>query len=618
MSVLRSYFYCFLSVLMLAVCLPVSRLSAQETETDSQPIFSLGTRPFLVLSTSSPNQLKDKAAFLFESAEYPEAVEAVLQKLDENVNGLNGLDWDRPAGVAVFLNSVFPPAFEFVAFLPISTVEDFQSMMQVGTALMREDSSEPGRYELITPNRNWPIRIANDYAYIQLPPMDPDPAFDRDLPGAGTLVASTARNYAVALSLDVEAVPAPTRDLLLNLLTSFLSTQHQQRDEESDAQYAVRDAWQQRDIAGLKLLFNDTQRITIGVNVDEEQGGANIDLVLDARESSQMLEEIFLASTKPSYFTPLISDAAPLSVSYSNVMAERDSTAAAETLEALKAFIAQKIEELEMGDIPVEGSPLFNGISALRDTLKAGHLDVFAQFFRDSDEKLAVIAALRVEDGEAVAAGIQDVLQRLQNHEGIGELTIGADEHAGISFHRLEFRNPDAGALALFGNDPGLEFGSGPRTAWACVGGSASFDVLKGVIDELAAAYENPVDRDVPASFRIVLNFTEFKNLLDSAGEANRKSAAAEAESKPKDQDTPAVTEAAEAGQNRRTRQGPSQQWRQRREENRKLALETLAEGDDRIQVEARPTETGVRIRAHLEMGFVRALGKVIGMRVTQ
>ncbi|MEZ6132648.1 MAG: hypothetical protein R3C59_28610 [Planctomycetaceae bacterium] len=607
-----------LTAVILLLIIPIStagRLQAQSDDDAPKPVFGTGTKPFVVLTAASANQLKDKAHFIFETAEMPDIVDSILQKLDENVNGLQGLNWERPAGIMVFLNSVLPPSSEFVAFLPVSSPEEFQAMMETGPVVMREEPNEPGRYELISPRRNIQIRIQNDYAFIQLPPMDPDPAFDRDLPDVTNLVAAQARQFDVSVTLDVEAVPKPTRDLLFNMLASMMSTQHQQRDEEPDAVYAVRDAWQQRDIAGLKLVFQDTQRITIGLGVDVESNGANLDLLLDARAASDLLSEIFMSATKPSYFTPLVSDDAPLSVSYSNLLAERDRKGFADSLEAAKGLVAKTIEDQDLGDIPTEGSPLFNALTALRETAQEGHLDMFAQFYRDSEEKLAVVAAFRVQDGEAVASGIQDLLMRLQGRDTIGDIEIGADEHAGITFHELEFRNPDAGALELFGSHPGVRFGAGSRSLWICVGGDASFDTLTGVMDQLQAAYENPIEREIPASVRVVLNFTEFKNLLDAAGNAKREArrAQAEEEAAPTKQPQPLALAPAE-GERRGGRGG--QRNREQREADGRLILETLAEGNDRIQIDFRPTDKGMRLRAHFDMAFVKAIGRVIGSRI--
>lgn len=619
--------------LTLSFVTPFSSAMCQD-EDGIQPVFSTGKKPFVVLNVASVNRLKEEAEFLFETAEYPDAIDAVMDALEDNVNGLQGLNWDQSAGVMVFLDSVLPPSFEFVAYLPVSSTDDFKALMESRQAVMREETGEEGRFELIGQRGSFQIRIENDYAFIQLPVMNPDPAFERELPAPSGFSAALARQFDVALTLDVEAIPKPTRDLLFGMLSSMMLTQHQQRDDEPDAAYGVRDAWQQRDIAAVEMLFKDTQRVTFGVNVDREQRGADIDFVLDARDASDLLKDIFLSSTKGSYFTPIIDDQTPVSLSYSAVIADRDKEHLADTVEAAKAWVAMQVEQNDLGAIPDESSPLFHALTAIRDTIKSGHLDVFAQFYKDSDDKLAVVGGVRMEDGDAVAAGLQDFLMRIQGQEKIGEIEIGANQHAGVTFHRLEFNKPDAGAIELFGSMPGITIGCGARTAWGCVGGDASFDTLKNVMDALEAAYENPVEREQPASVRLVVNFTELKSLIDSAEGAKREARAAEASPDSSD-GKPAARGAAEPGSPKpavadksakdggdgfRPEAAPNrrQQWQKRRDANNQIILDTLAEGEDRIQADFRPTDKGMRMRLHLDLGFVRAIGRVIGSRFVE
>lgn len=608
-------------ILSLICCSGIA--TAQDDDTsDIEPIFSTGKRPFVVIAAKSANELRTKAGYIFETAGYPDAVDAILEKLDENVNGLNGINWDRPAGIMVFLNSVLPPAFELVAFLPMSDVDQFRGMMELGPVVMREVPSEEGRFELITPRRNIQIRTQGDYAFIQLPPMDPDPAFDRDLPAPSTIVAGVTSQYDIGVTLDVDAVPKATRDLLFNMLSATLATQMQQRDEEPDTTYAVRDAWQQRDLAGLKLFFEDTQRITFGLKVDPDNNAANLELLLRARDASDFLKEIFLAATKPSYFTPLISDVAPISVSYSNVFSERDRKAGAESVEAVKGWLAAKIEEEELGAVPGEGSPLFMALTALSQTVSEGHLDLFSQIYRDASEKIAVVGALRVQDGGAIAGGLQDLLMRLRNEKDIGEIQIGHREHANVSFHRIQFDKPDAGALELFGSDPGIMVGSSTRSVWFCLGGDGSFDVLKGVMDELETAYENPVERVSPAPFSVTMHVGQLIELVQGAEAAKRKSREAASDGDFAVEDINALDlskpDAPEEDARTKRRREFMEKRREARDKRGKVLTETLAEGEDMIHVDFRPTDDGMRMRARFDVGFIKAVGRMIGASITE
>jgi hypothetical protein len=49
-----------------------------------------------------------------------------------------------------------------------------------------------------------------------------------------------------------------------------------------------------------------------------------------------------------------------------------------------------------------------------------------------------------------------------------------------------------------------------------------------------------------------------------------------------------------------------------RRDQGGKIFRETLAEGDDRIEIDSRLTETGMRTRIRLEEGFVKIFGRLI------
>ena len=40
--------------------------------------------------------------------------------------------------------------------------------------------------------------------------------------------------------------------------------------------------------------------------------------------------------------------------------------------------------------------------------------------------------------------------------------------------------------------------------------------------------------------------------------------------------------------------------------------METLKEGDDRIEIDSRLTETGARVRVRLEQGFVKIFGRLV------
>ncbi len=598
--------------------------TAQSGDADAQenPLgiraIKLGTKPFVVASLASLNRAKDKLTYVFDAAGAPDAVDAIMQRLDDNAGGLEGIDWDRPIGMMVYLSSVFPPAFEFVAFMPVAEIDSFQRTMELGQVVMVKVPNEEGRYELIGPQQTSQVRIEQGYAFIQLPFFEPDSAFDRELPSPETLAAALSTQFDVAITLDVDAVPRATRDLIVNVLTATMSTQMQQRDDEPDSVYEIRRSWTQGDIDALKLVMDELNRLTIGLNVAAEDRALNLDVVFEAPEGTKLLQEIFESTAKPSYFTPLLSDESPVSLSMSSILSKRDRERYAGVFQGLKGELARQIDINNLGPAPEDGGPLNAGLDALQKTFMEGHLDLFGQCYADSNDKLAVVGAWRVEDGDAIAAGLFDMLNRAKDQDDIGEIQTGYNQHQGITFHRVVFKGSDPGRDEVFGRNAAFIFGVGARSAWGCVGGEDAFRTLTTVMDQLAAAYESPQERQTPASFRLVVNVNQLIDLQQNASAASR-SAADDAEAAAEEA-AEAAAEAADAAPTA-PRPGGNQnrgreRFRQRREQTGKLFRETMAEGGDRIEVDFRLTENGGRTRIRLGEAFIRFIGRQVASQI--
>jgi hypothetical protein len=88
-------------------------------------------------------------------------------------------------------------------------------------------------------------------------------------------------------------------------------------------------------------------------------------------------------------------------------------------------------------------------------------------------------------------------------------------------------------------------------------------------------------------------------------------------ESEPADeQNTESLqTENEDAASPERRRPGRGNRFAARRRQAGKIARDTLAEGDDRIEIDVRPTDTGGRVRVRLEEGFVKILGRLLATR---
>ena len=589
-----------------------------------------GTRPLATVTFASADRFVEEARYIFDVAGTPDSFKVVEDWLSGTLNDLEGFNREKPFGVMVYLPVAFPPLPEFIGFVPVDSVEAATKLVEKAPVVISK-TSEEGRYEVIGPNRTYPILLRDGYAFMPLGNDPPAEALDRKLPNPAQLLASQAQQFDVSVSLDVDSLPIATRTLLMSVITSGISTQLQQRDGEPEGSYRIRKTEGARALDALNTFIMDCQKITIGLDVVQEEHAVNIDFVIDALEGTKLLKEILQSTERPSYFIPLLDENAAVSLSMSSMMADRDKEAYIEMMDGIRMEVTRLIEENKLGATPDENSPIGKGLSAIQKSLEVGHVDVFAQFYRDSSGKLAIVGASRVEEGDAMGAGLLDAMTRLKDVDEIkqaGTLQIGSGEHQGITFHRLTFAQQPEEAVEVFGKDVGLTVGVGARSVWAVLGGEGSYNTLTGVMDHLEAANQSPQEFRTPPNFRIIVNvnqLVEMATIAETAGKKARaeKEQAAGAEATTKLTDSPAPTDATpragagsgNGGDDARAARRAAQA--RRRERGGEIFRETLAEGDDRIEMDSRLTETGARVRIRLEEGFVKIFGRLLANGLT-
>ena len=620
-----------LSLAIAGICFsPVVNGQTKSDEKKEEKGFTLieeGTRPLATVTFASADRFVEEARYIFDVAGTPDAFKFVEEWLSGSLNDLEGFNREKPFGVMVYLPVAFPPLPEFIGFVPVDSVEAATKLVEKAPVVISKGSEE-GRYEVIGPNRTYPILLRDGYAFIPLGNDPPEEALDRKLPNPAQLLASQAQQFDVSVTLDVDSLPIATRTLLMSVITSGISTQLQQRDDEPEGAYRIRKTEGARALDALNTFIMDCQKITIGLDVVQEEHAVNIDFVVDALEGTKMLKEILQSTERPSYFIPLLDENAAVSLSMSSMMADRDKEAYIEMMDGIRMEVTRLIEENKLGATPDENSPIGKGLSAIQKSLEVGHVDVFAQFYRDSSGKLAIVGASRVEEGDAMGAGLLDAMTRLKDVDQIkqaGTLQIGSGEHQGITFHRLTFAQQPAEAVEVFGKDVGLTVGVGARSVWAVLGGEESYNTLKGVMDQLEESNQSPQEFRTPPNFRIIANvnqLVEMATIAETAGkkarEAKEQAAGAEATTK-LDNPKPAArvesfpgaaAEGGNGGDSGRDARRAAQA--RRRERGGEIFRETLAEGDDRIEIDSRLTETGARVRIRLEEGFVKIFGRLL------
>lgn len=540
---------------------------ADEPTTDPLGLFGDGPpRPFATVTLASVEGSLADIAWVFGVAERPDMMELLEKVLKDNVRDLKGLDRTRPAGVMVFMQPSLPPRPVPVAYIPVSDLNDLLKTMDLGPLKTQKVEGTENRYELVGRRNTQHIIVREGYLYIS---QNEDYATNEDLPIPADFAPPLASKYDIAVSLDLTAIPSILRDAFLSYLRSQAEADLQRRDEEPEGAYIVRRTNGITMLENLEQALSEGEKITLGLEASPEQEKVTLDLSIDAKPGSDYAEILKATVGRPSAFQPLTEDEdQPLSISACWIPNQRDRKAYAEYVRALETGLKNRMTESDGGTLsPASQATISRICDPIRSTIDDEQMDLCFQFRQVSASKFVIIGALRVVGGDTLGTGLQELISRAKELDpNLDNLELNVAQHEGVNIHRLQGKDALEGRKGPLGESPSAYVAASNRTAWLAVGGPEALDELKFSIDKMIAAGEAPRTGST-APFKMVLRASKWLKL-------------------PPDND--------------------------REDEGREVAVEAFKPAEDALRIEARPTDSGARIRIQLDKSFVRFVGLMI------
>ncbi|MCA9115032.1 MAG: hypothetical protein KDA79_08095, partial [Planctomycetaceae bacterium] len=309
--------------------------------------------------------------------------------------------------------------------------------------------------------------------------------------------------------------------------------------------------------------------LTVGWDVSGAQRKAVLDFSVRAEADSGFAESLRSISGKASRFRELFSDDAPLSVSASWMLNEQERKALVQLLQASEQETRAGVQSLsgEAGADDAAAAPGSDAVGqifgSLKQTVEAGHIDMFARFVPQESGKFVLIGGMQLADGKEFGRGLGELTGLLKDHAKLAALSRNIDSHRGVMFHRLEGKQIRRQDEQVYGEHPGLYLGTGESTLWFAVGGSDSLAELKLAMDRTVE--QPPVTEDqAVAPFRLAARINRWIQLNPPGVDAR-----------------------------------PGQQ----------IAAQAFGAGGDTLLVDIRPTEDGIRLRVTLGEAFLRMIG---------
>lgn len=547
----RGSFIGFVLVCSLCAFAPAQIAAQEPSGAEQKP-----EQPFAVVSFAGVDRLMAALDFSFETADRPEASEAVGGFLDR-AGELKGINRDQSFGLMIFLAGIVPQP---VGFVPVDKIEDLMKTIEIGPFTTKKISAD--RYEMKGRRNSVHIRTVGRYAFVSRD----EKRLDRIFPDSAKITAPLVASYDIAASVNLRSLPQTTKDLFATLLQASADANLQRRDGESESSHRIRKAMGENHSRLLEQLLREGEELTLGWKVSEKERHAALELVARATPGSELAGLLNELNTTKSQFAGFLTGDAPLTFSASWKLDKGGKKALTEIVETLEKAVSGEDEVEPAADDPI--GPMF---SALRGTVAAGSLDFALRFLGEPPGPFVLAAGLKVTDGRAMEAGLAELCTQWSESGAFSEVELDVDKYQGIRFHRLEPSKAGQGAERIYGGKPSLYLGVGPRTFWMAMGGDEALPMLYEQIDTVAATLKEKPRPTVPLQF--VANISSWLSMR-------------------RETDSP--------GRFRRT------------------VNEAFTGENDSLRIDVRSVENGARLRVQFDEAFLRFIGLSLARRFTR
>ncbi len=530
--------------------------------------------PLLVVNVASLQRLRDNAGTMFESAERKEMTDVVDQWTADTLKETKGIDRSRPFGMMLYLSSDFPPRPLGISYIPVSNLDETLQTLAYGTGTIVPVDGQSNQHE-IRYSEDVKVRTLyrNKYLFL-VGPDGNDSSLDRNFPDPEKLTARLSSLYDISASFLIKSIPPGMKTLALEAVKSQFQADLQQRDDEPESVYRLRRANGEGWIDLLDKIVNQGNEITIGGRFDDEQKGAHIDVEIAGTKDSKLAKFFQEMSGKRTYFGNLLANPSTFTMSMSWLLEEKQRKLFVTYFEAAQRDLGTDAEKHEVSDLAKIVDPIFK---TLMTSAEVGHLDAFAQLTGTEQGSFVLLAGAKLATSRNLPTQIEQLLQHVKDNpnglELAQSLDLGVDAIDSHPVHRLPINPPGKEGLQMFGESSQLYLYSSPQAIWCAFGGDTALESLKQAIETVAQPQAPQQGRNrVPFQF-----VTHAKNWLSLTDTENP--------------DSVSFTERARA---------------------------SFESDNDAMTVEIRPTDSGLRIRANFESGFISLMGRGISNGIDQ
>jgi hypothetical protein len=539
-----------LSLLLVASSVMATRAAAAED-----------VKPLVAVSFAGYDEVRANLAAIGKLGGKPDLAEYLenLLAMVTQGKGLDSLDKKAPWGALIEMNDQGQPVF--YGFLPIADLKGLMDIVKntpAGGMVVEKD----GVYEFTGPNGKTLFlaqhdkftAVVEDKGLLDEFPNDPQ-----------KLLGDMPQKYLLGVTVSLKNIPAQYLGMV-DMMTQMGGPQRE--EDETDEQFARREASTKRSMEQLAMLVKETDRIVLGTNIDRETNKITLDIEIIADAGSKWAAVLTKGKPGKSNFAGFDLPEAAVYGSSLGTATDEDVANAKEDLRVAADQAVRYMEKQELSEEQMKlVKELIDDALAIADkNLETKKSDAGFALCLDPSA-VTLVAGAAVAEGKPVENLLKKVFDAVKEEEpDLAEgFKFNAETHKGLRLHTAVIPlTEDIEQLKPYvGENLTVAVGIGEKQVFVAVGADA-IDVLKKAIDKCQATPEKEV-----LPFQTVVSAVRIAKFV--AGVSPDESAKSAAE-----------------------------QFAQMLEQS---------DGKDHLIINGQSIENGLKIHLELEEGFLKAVG---------
>lgn len=397
---------------------------------------------------------------------------------------IKGVDTKAAWGGFVASDASAPNGVSGALFVPVTSMKDLESGLRSAGLPAGEDLGDGlKRYSmagqtLFVKSVGTFAFISNESRNLALLPKDPN-----------ALLGTLPSEYNVAIQVRMKNVPPDQLKYVKEKLGEALSANAGNGPLNELVDEDTAEKMQKMQAEQITQFLDETEELTVGLAIDSAAKKVHLDTLFTAKEGSEFASQIKATETIKSAFSGFLGEGRAMTMNIASPMAEKDIERTQMMLKVAKAGVAKSIDE--ESDLPSDeardaAKKLADKFFAIfNDTVAMGKLDSGATIMLEG-KTANIVAGIAVSDGAKLAEALKELAGFAKEDANFPKITFDASKHKDVTFHTAKLPSPpDEKAKKIFGEEIELVIGTGPKSAWVCIGQGAG-DQLKKLIDACA------------------------------------------------------------------------------------------------------------------------------------